>query len=72
MFKLENNPAIEFFVQKGMERGIQQGIAEAQRKSIAVMLKYNLPVEGIAKELGVNTETVEAVRSNMQHEQEGE
>ncbi|MCL1996012.1 MAG: hypothetical protein FWG63_07400 [Defluviitaleaceae bacterium] len=84
MFKLENNPAIEFFIQKGMERGreegiqqgmergMQQGIAEAQRKSIAVMLKYNLPVEGIAKELGVNTEIVEEVRSNMNSEHVGE
>ena len=60
-------------MQRGMKlgrlEGKREGIAEALRKSIAVMLKYNLPVEGIAKELDVTTETVEAVRSNMEHEE---
>ena len=69
MFKLENNPAIDFFVEKGVQRGIQKGVeqgieegVEKNKLETAVkMFKANFPLATISQILEMPIEWVENV-----------
>ena len=57
MFKLENNPLIEFFMEKGIQKGIQKVAIE--------MLRDDVDIRAIAKYTKMPVEWVEGIERGM-------
>jgi predicted transposase/invertase (TIGR01784 family) len=61
MFKLENNPAIDFFVEKGVQRGVEEGVEKNKLETAVKMFKANFPLATISQILEMPIEWVENV-----------
>ena len=61
MLKLENNPAIEFFMEKGMEKGIEKGMEKGKIEAVLEMFKDGLGIETIAKYIKMPVSHVEDI-----------